>query len=54
MLSRGENQEVDFLDFINGKKIIIHNASFDLSFLKAKTHDKNDFCLSYPAANVEG
>ena len=23
----------EFLDFINGKKIIIHNASFDLSFL---------------------
>ena len=23
----------DFLDFINGKKLIIHNAPFDLSFL---------------------
>ena len=26
----------DFLDFINGKKIIIHNASFDLSFLNGE------------------
>ena len=26
----------EFLDFINGKKIIIHNAPFDLSFLNGE------------------
>ena len=26
----------DFLDFVNGKKIIIHNAPFDLSFLNGE------------------
>ncbi len=35
---KGTFEEVadDFLDFINGKKIIIHNASFDLSFLNGE------------------
>jgi len=28
----------EFLDFIKGKKIIIHNASFDLSFLNGELH----------------
>ena len=35
---KGTFEEVadDFLDFINGKKIIIHNAPFDLSFLNGE------------------
>ena len=31
-----ENIAEDFLDFIRDKKIIIHNASFDLSFLNGE------------------
>ena len=29
----------DFLNFINGKKLIIHNASFDLSFLNGELNN---------------
>ena len=31
----------DFLNFINGKRIIIHNASFDLSFLNGELRSIN-------------
>tara|TARA_B100001027_G_C16241197_1_gene319522 strand:- start:208 stop:867 length:660 start_codon:yes stop_codon:yes gene_type:complete len=31
----------DFLNFINGKKIIIHNASFDLGFLNGELRSLN-------------
>ena len=41
----------DFLNFINGKKLIIHNASFDLSFLNGELNNikknklKNDMVI---------
>ena len=42
----------DFLNFVKGKKIIIHNASFDLSFLNGelkliKKELINKICLLY-------
>ena len=50
----------DFLDFINGKKLIIHNAPFDLSFLnyemkliKKKEIDKKNIIDTLEIARIK-
>ena len=50
----------DFLDFINGKKLIIHNAPFDLSFLnyemkliKKKEIDKKNIIDTLEMARIK-
>ena len=50
----------DFLDFINGKKLIIHNAPFDLSFLnyemkliKKKEVDKKNIIDTLEIARIK-